>query len=189
MGEDPRRWPPSYGDLEGLSRLIDAIAYDREAPCRLWTTAVRADPALCQGDILAFDSAMPVLDIGDKGGRIEIFGQGERSHWMVIGNTCDLAREDESTTQLVPVYSTEGLTAGALQGLRRFESYRRFYLDTWPGGPSTAQVADLMWPATITQAAARGAKTVATMERPGWVLLNACLVRFLGRDDGRNDPA
>lgn len=168
-------------------RCIDELVrVDPLAPFRMWTTSPRRDPPLCQGDIVAFESDVPIL--AEDGGEIVAGARDTASLWMVIGNSCDLHRDSERFTQIVPVDSADGLEFATRRDLARYRAYRRFYLHPWPNGPNHPHIADFMRPVTIEQPAARDVATiVATMDRPGWVLLNACLVRFLGRDDGRLD--
>jgi hypothetical protein len=58
-------------------------------------------------------------------------------------------------------------------------------------GERWLHVADLLMPVAIDKRAfaepERPATVQARLSRAAWILLNACLVRFLARDDGRYD--
>lgn len=94
-------------------------------------------------------------------------------------------------TQTVPlIVLGEAATVGAsrVAQLRCYDAFRGFYVPPWPSGDELHRLADFTRPVTLHKDAAPAhAKVVARMQRPAWVLLHSCLVRFLARDDGRHD--
>jgi len=175
------RWPPVY-DAEDLQQTIcDLINGDLEA--QFWTS-VRSDPPVCQGDVVALDGGVPVLD---EAGEAAVTGGFH--YWMVIGNTCDFARDaaDVPWSQIVPVEWFAEIDPRDLRPLRRYELFRRFFVPHWKSDGAGVFFADLLRPVTIDKRAlSNGQRTIARMSRRGWMLLHACLVRFLARDDGRD---
>lgn len=179
------RWPPVY-DFEDLQAAISGLI-EGDLAGQFWTS-VRGDPPVCQGDVVAVDGGVPVLD---ENGEATV--TGEFQHWMVIGNTCDFARrhEEVSWTQLVPIARFAGVEPADLLSLKRYALFRRFYVPDWSPDEDAVGVliADLLRPVAIDKRALmNGERVVARMSRRGWILLHACLVRFLARDDGRNSP-
>lgn len=77
-----------------------------------------------------------------------------------------------------------------VRALGRFETYRRFLIPAWPGdadGATVLRIAELIHPVTVHKRALREqGRVVARMSHLGWLLLHACVVRFLARDDGRH---
>jgi hypothetical protein len=166
---------------------------------------------VCQGDVLAYRSPLPGID--DRG---DVSAAEEVEYWFVIGNSCDYNRpiDEVPWLQVVPLYELAPDTP--LQRLRELRAYRlsrAFFLPAWPGADQAAAVgffADLLKPtmmhrALVTRAAVTRekpprrwwqrksgealprARVVARLAQPAWFLLNAALVRFLARDDGRFD--
>ena len=181
------RWPPVH-DAQELGRTIhdlanrddlDAVIYDRGR-------AADAGPC-CQGDIIELSEGVPLLDENCTGAVLDDF-----THWLVIGNTCDFARAMDAVrwTQVVPIIELLGATPQHLEDLRRYRLSRQFFVPQWAGSaqPDRVMVADLLRPCALDRRAiAACARVVARLSFRGWLLLNACLVRFLARDDGRFD--
>lgn len=117
--------------------------------------------------------------------------------WLVVGNTCDFDREltDVRWTQLVPIISLGGtteLSTTQLDAVRKYTQARTFYLPAWIAEKERdVYVADLLRPVGVDKRVFRGPTATAVVQarvsRAAWILLNACLVRFLARDDGRYD--
>jgi hypothetical protein len=109
---------------------------------------------------------------------------------LVIGNTCDFDRDlkDVQWTQLVPVVDLGGDDFPNAPALKRYTTSRAFYVPAWVDRVvGRCCVADLIRPVAVDKrvfASGKG-KVLARVTRAAWVLLNACLVRFLARDDGR----
>jgi hypothetical protein len=186
------RWPPVY-DADDLVREIKRLtARDNlEASFFEWrrdrSTNVPGD--VCQGDVVALACDVPL--IGESGEAEAMEHPG--GHWLVIGNSCDFERslDEAQWTQLVPlldVGTATELSTAERDALRRYTQARRFYMPPWAREvESLAHVADLTRPVAIDKRAFGNgsAEVEARMSRAAWILLNACLVRFLARDDGR----
>jgi len=179
------RWPPIY-DADELKETISSLHGKPELEHWFYQLDQSGDP--CQGDILALDAAVPHLDadgapaVGD-----EVF-----SHWMVIGNTCDIARsiEDAGWVQLVPVVDmgTEDDYEAHLDVFRRYEYSRRFYLPSWSDSvKGRVMIGEFCFTVPARKELVKSSRVVARLSQRGWYLLHACLVRFLCRDDGRFD--
>jgi hypothetical protein len=182
MGE---RWPPVY-DADELQRVIRELS-SREGLAKHVYAALSPSPSpsFFQGDVVALEADLPLLDEGAKPAVEEGVG-----HWMVLGNSCDLARtqQDVPSTQLLPIRQlTQGTTKERLAVLTGYRVSRQFHLPDWEG-KGRLFYADYLSPVTIDR---RGlvakARLVARMSCLGWMLLHACTVRFLCRDDGRFD--
>jgi hypothetical protein len=196
MAEKGERWPPVY-DLASLIDEIKRMTGDErlEREFYLWRLerSVQRHQDICQGDVVLLDSEVPVILEDGRPGVVE---HPERS-WMVIGNTCDFDRpiDDAAWTQMVPIVSAgplKELNATQLDAARRYTQARRFYVPPWSAETELQlNIADLLLPVAVDKRVLHGAGRVGTlqarMSRAAWVLLNACLVRFLARDDGRYD--
>ena len=66
---------------------------------------------------------------------------------------------------------------------------RAFYVPDWRGTrPEPVLAADFLRPVALHKGAiGNQATVVGRVSQLGWMLLHACLVRFLARDDGRFD--
>jgi hypothetical protein len=190
MGE---RWPPVY-DFEGLKREIEQLQkqlavgdefyeWRRDRSTRVFSDA-------CQGDIVSLADGVPVRDRDGLSGH-----ENPSGHWMVIGNTCDFARTEVAWTQLVPITDlgpTTELRQDEYAAAMSYQKSREFFLPSWSAAvESNLHVADFVRPVTADKALFAGdtpeARVEARLGRAAWHLLNACLVRFLARDDGRYD--
>lgn len=196
MAATGERWPPVY-DAEDLVREIKRLTERSDLATAFYewrrdrSTTVPED--ICQGDIVSLSSEVPVvLDDGQPGTVDHPDGV-----WLVVGNTCDFDREltDVRWTQLVPIISLGGtseLSATQLDAVRKYTQARTFHLPPWSAEKERdVHVADLLRPVGVDKRVFRGPNPTATVQarvsRPAWILLNACLVRFLARDDGRYD--
>lgn len=178
------RWPPIY-DAEELAGQIRELVASDSFHARFYDLRPR-EPGVFQGDIVALREGVPVID---RDGQASVVG--EHSAWLVIGNTCDLARDasDVPWSQIVPV-ATLGpeVPAEDLLAVKRYGVYKRFYVPPWTDADGDARYADLVRPVTIDKhALTTVARVEARMSVYGWVMLHACLVRFFARDDGRHD--
>lgn len=178
------RWAPVY-DADDLKEEIRRLAERHDVASVFYDHRRQSYP--CQGDIVELSSGIPLLN---KTGEPRV-GVNPTNHWLLIGNTCDLSREldDSAWTQLVPIVDvlTESRPKSE-SDLRKYRTVRTFFLPPWKEEEhERLYVADLTRPVQIRKEAfeAGHAKVQATMQRAPWILLNACLVRFLARDDGR----
>lgn len=183
------RWPPTY-DAEQLAQQIRELAGSPDIARGFYDNASGAHrvdlPEFCQGDIVHLDCKIPL--IGPDGGPVAM---DANAVWMVIGNTCDLARTSESVpfTQVVPAIDVGSQSAPPreLSALRRYSQYRSFYLPPWRGS-DRHYVANFLQPVPLHKGALPKVRRLARLTVRSWVLLHSCLVRFLARDDGRHDP-
>lgn len=180
------RWPPIY-DAEDLKRQISELASRDDLGAVLFERDLERGGPACQGDVLRFEAGIPVLD-EDANPAV----MGDTEYWLLTGNTCDFARSVSEVpwTQVVPLVSVgTSLPPGSLAALRRYRTNRRFYIPPWPRSPDAEhRVADLLTPVALHKSALGAhARVVARLSFLGWVLLHACLIRFLARDDGRFD--
>ncbi len=177
-------WLPAY-DTESLVRLIEDIRDDLSS--RSFFSHQTAVAEFCQGDVIKLPTDLPLLDSGAEPAIEERVGD----LWLVAGNTCDFDRDLEKVpwTQLVPleeVGSASDIAEPDLQELRAYRATRYFYVPGWQSGsPSRHYLAQLSKPVTTHKQAVLDSKLVARLSESAWVLLSACLVRFLARDDRR----
>jgi hypothetical protein len=188
------RWPPVY-DAEDLVREIKRLTDHPDLASAFYewrrdqSTTAPAD--VCQGDIVSLASDVPVILQDGQPATVD----HPDGTWLVVGNTCDFDREltDVRWTQLVPVISlgsTAALSAPELAATRKYTQSRSFYTPPWSARVEhTVHVADLLRPVGVDKRALQGADPLGVVQarasRAAWILLNACLVRFLARDDGR----
>ncbi len=196
MAEKGERWPPVY-DLDGLVAEIKRLTerHDIANAFYEWRRdrPVNALGDVSQGDVISLASDVPVIVEDGQPATVE---HPDR-HWLVVGNTCDFERKlDESRwTQLVPIISlgaAADLTATQSAAVRKYTQSRSFFVPPWNANvEQQVHVADLLRPVGVDKRAFRGTEpkcvVQARVSRAAWVLLNACLVRFLARDDGRYD--
>lgn len=186
---DPRkdRWPPVY-DAEGLAHQIRDLIESHEVEDRFFVGGSFGSDVF-QGDVVRLPTQLPLLDetgTPSAGGEFEF--------WLVLGNTCDFDRVDVDWSQVVPIDRVPAalIPSPVARALGRFETYRRFLVPAWPGdagGSTVLRIAELIHPVTVHKRALREhARVVARMSHLGWMLLHACVVRFLARDDGRHAP-
>lgn len=188
------RWPPVY-DAEDLVREIKRLTERPDLATAFYEwrrdrSTIMVDD-VCQGDVVELASEVPVILEDGQPGVVE---HPDRV-WLVIGNTCDFDRELEDVrwTQIVPIHdvgAASELRDSELAALRRYTQSRVFHVPPWSGRlEQRVYYADLLCPVAVDKRVLRGPDPAglvqARMTRAAWALLNACLVRFLARDDGR----
>jgi hypothetical protein len=188
------RWPPVY-DAEDLvneiRQLTEGENLEREFFEWRLDRSTTSPTDICQGDIVVLKSDVPVILEDGQPATLE----HPESTWMVIGNSCDFDRSiDEARwTQLVPIAEVGTLaevTQAQLSAARRYTQSRKFYVPPWSAhAEQHLHIADLLLPVAVDKRAFqyRHVTLQARVSRAAWILLNACLVRFLARDDGRYD--
>lgn len=179
------RWPGVL-DADDLRKQIQELSR-RHDVSDIFYSQVRQQH-LCQGDVVEFSSKIPLLDRSGE----PATARSKTGLWLVIGNTCDFTRdlEDCEWTQVVPVVDLAegGVKPPNETALRAYQTSRLFFVPPWSSDRQGALLAaDFTRPVHIHKQAFRGngIRAVATMNQASWVLLNACLVRFCARDDGR----
>jgi hypothetical protein len=184
------RWPPVYdfAELQGTIRsIVDRDDLRKAFYAPSLREALQESGPLCQGDILQLRSPAPVID--ENGDAIAL---GDFEHWLVVGNTSDFERPiaDIAWTQVVPIVALrQGVTEEHKRDLLEYRLSKAFYVPDWTGTSSEpVLMADLCQPAALhKETIGKAAQVVGRMTQLGWILLHACLVRFLARDDGRFD--
>jgi hypothetical protein len=187
------RWPPVY-DADDLANQIRLLTEGERLEREFFewrldrSTTIPSD--ICQGDVVTLKSDVPVILEDGQPGTLE----HPESVWMVIGNSCDFDRtiDDARWTQLVPIGNAGplGEVSAQLGAARRYTQARKFYVPPWSAEAERhLHIADLLLPVAVDKRAFHGPEIAlqARMSRSAWILLNACLVRFLARDDGRYD--
>jgi hypothetical protein len=174
-------WSPIYDEDGLIATIREAIsaATNRGE----FYASPNAGPAFCQGDVIRFESGAPVID--EDGVATEV---GAFKYWLLLADTCDIDRaiSDATWIWMVPISERLGATQDDLDALRSYRLFRLFYLPTWTSGPDTTLVADLTNAVSLHKHALRSrVEVVARLARPGWVLLHACMIRFLARGDTR----
>jgi len=177
-------YPKVAYDYETLQAQIKTLGSDSSVFKDFYQPAPDWDePALAQGDLLELNTEIPVLDSAGLPAALE-----ETKLWLALGNTCDLEREVDLVpfAPLVPIRVFEGRGA-ALADLRAYRTYRTFYLPPWPaGGAEAPHYADLSLVISAhKQSLLSGARGVARLNRPGWILLHSVILRFFAREDSR----
>jgi len=196
MATAGERWPPVY-DFDSLIREIRRLTTHADIATEFYewrrdrSTEVPAD--VCQGDVVWLPSDVPVILEDGLPSAMEHPDEA----WLVVGNTCDFSRslEEAQWTQLVPVMSigtVSDIDGAGLAALRQYTQSRRFFVPPWSSRvDGQVYVADFLRPVGVDKRALQGVSPAgavqARMSRAAWILLNACLVRFLARDDGRYD--
>ncbi len=178
------RWPPAY-DADDLAKLIRQLRDHQQD--HSFYEHYDAMTLRCQGDVIKLGCDIPLID---KSGLPVTMGH-EWSLWLVIGNTCDLDRkiEDLPWSQIVPILplgTEDEVEARLLGDIQNYRPSRFFYLPDWLGRtPPNHYMAEFIKPVTVHKQAIFDSKLEARLSRSAWILLNACFVRFLARDDGR----
>jgi hypothetical protein len=194
MAAKGERWPPVY-DADDLAneirRLTEGERLEREFFEWRLDRSSSSPSDICQGDVVHLRSDVPVILPDGQPGTLD----HPEAVWMVIGNSCDFDRtiDEARWTQLVPIADAGTLaeiTKAQLNAARRYTQTRKFYVPPWSAqAEQHLHLADLLLPVAIDKRAFQGSDVnlQARMSRAAWILLNACLVRFLARDDGRYD--
>ena len=181
-------WPPAY-DAKDLAENIRSLVQSSSANlAKRFYYANTGDPTLpYQGDIISLVAELPFID--DEGG---ISAHAIDGYWMIVGNTCDIAREitEVQWSQLVPVQNigqANKLESDVMGKLSNYKYLKQFYLPPWSSCSQDAvYAADFLRPVTIDKRVFDKAKLEARLTYYSWILFHACLVRFLARADGRN---
>lgn len=179
------RWPPTY-DADELAEQIRDLRVRRAYESFFSQAQTAADR--CQGDIISLNSGAPFIDETSQPAAQEHPG----ALWMVIGNTCDFQRDldDLPWTQIAPILELPDGAADRqfLSDLQAYRASRYFYVPDWCADPPERHfMVELARPVTVDKRAVLAADVNAQLSRFSWILLHACLVRFLARDDGRFD--
>jgi len=188
MGLIQERWPPVY-DAEDLRQAISRLVGHPAVGNRFYAST-RSPDGLCQGDILELGCRRPWVNSGGQACADET----PTKYWLLVSNTCDMHRELENVrwAQLVPIYhlgQLDSIAKKQLDALQHYQPSRRFFVPPWGAEvEGECLVADFLQPVTAERPLLQRELVRARLGREAWLLLHACLVRFLARDDGRFDP-
>lgn len=181
------RWPSIY-DAETLKKALESIV-DSEAGLakNFYHLESALDGIPCQGDIVELRCAAPYIDEDGQPIATDI----EYDHWIILGDSCDFAREDEPYSLISPLVVIEKpLEESQWRALRRYEYNKQFYVPPWPSDSQQShRIANFLQFITIHKKAFETgkARVVARLQFPGWAVLHAFIVRYLARGDGRFD--
>lgn len=154
------RWPPIY-DAEDLAREISRLSGRDDLIDRFYEWCEdrsTLDPQdVCQGDVVELHAEVPVI-LADGGTASLVHRE---SIWLVIGNTCDFARDITQVrwTQIVPIVDLGGseLSPPHKDALRKYSQSRVFYVPPWSTTVADRfHAADLLRPVAIDKRALLG---------------------------------
>ena len=180
------RWPPVY-NFEDLGATIKEALENQEIFTYFYSRPGSREPDFCQGDIINLETAFPFIE----GNGNVVVTEDEFVYWLIAGNSCDISRDigEVSYTSLVPLISVPDSCGGSLiSDLKHYKAYRKFYIPDWNNPCERGYLADFTRMCSVHKDIFSGTATLAArMDYRSWVLLHACLVRYLARDDGRHD--
>lgn len=180
------RWPPVY-DFKELGKQIKKLVADGSIFNQFYHLKVDTNEFF-QGDVLLLDNNPFYID---KEGDISLL-EGEFKHWLILGNTCDLARDSSGTiphlTHITPIIPIrEDIPANLLSDLKKYKLYKKLYLPDWNGGLVHYYIDLTLINSVEKTYLVNHAQIAARLHFKTWLLLHSCLVRYLARDDGRHD--
>jgi hypothetical protein len=173
------RWPPVY-DFDSLGTQIKELVEKG-----LEEGFYKNNPSIkdfFQGDIFKLNLDFPYID--ENGDIVAI----ESNKWLILGNTCDLTRDDLHYTNIIPLEELDNdVPNNIIDGLKQFQNYKKlFFPDV--NKEIKGYVADLTKVCTIEKKfLLANAEKISELEFHSWVLFHSCIIRYFARDDGRND--
>lgn len=179
MSCSANRWPPVY-DFESLKIQIKELL-DKGLDEGFYKKS-HSDDSFFQGDIIALNSNFPYID--ENG---DIVAE-ESQIWLILGNTCDMTRNDLHYTNIIPLEILElDFSEDILSKLKSFQNYKRVFFPDISKN-SKGYVADFTKICTIEKSfLIENAQKINELEFHSWVLFHSCIIRYFARDDGRND--
>lgn len=189
--ENIGRWPPVY-DFAELGQQIKNLINDGSIFSQFYHSNT-IEPNLCQGDIISLKQTPIYID---KDGDVAEIDE-EYSHWIILGNTCDLSRElstDSSSSipqlthisPLIPI--PKDTPSNVLDSLKKYKLFKKVLIPKWKADDDNDYYLDLTIIIPIEKQCLSLHSTVtARLKFETWLLLHSCLVRYLARDDGRHD--
>ena len=184
------RWPPIY-DFEELGQQINKLINDESIFDQFYELQI-LNTEFYQGDIINF-SGNPIYI--DKDGDVAIIDE-DYDFWIILGNTCDLSRSiapSHSTTfphltHISPLIPLPLDTPPDIVGnFKKYKLYKRIFIPNWGDAHHDYYIDLTMINSVERQCLIDKSKVVARLKYETWILLHSCLVRYLARDDGRND--
>jgi hypothetical protein len=190
ISENFGRWPPVY-DFEELGQQINRLIDDGSIFHQFFNFKISGSNFF-QGDIISLK--IPYVYI-DSDGDIAIIDQ-EFDYWLILGNTCDLARDTKHRqgpilphlthiSPLIPI--PQNIPTDILNNLKKYKLFKKIFIPRWGN-----EVNDFYIDLTLINSAEKkclidNSTIKARLNFKTWLLLHSCLVRYLARDDGRND--
>ena len=174
------RWPVIYD----FNDLVSQIKVIKNSSDEFYQTKVDQQSTFCQGDIISLNSPFPFID---EDGEIAIFQS--TGLWVIIGNTCDIARSNNNLpyTQVAPLFEINDtdIDKDILNDLKDYQSFKKFYYQMIDG---KHYILDFTQICTLDKSFLKSkVNKIKELSYSGWILLHCCLVRYFARDDGRDD--
>ncbi len=173
------RWSPVY-DFDSLKlqikELVESglVGFYNESPNLL---------EIYQGDIFELkDGMFPYID--EEGNIVA----EESNIWLVLGNTCDITRDDLEYTNIIPLEVLTDIPPDIMNDLKKFQNYKKIYYPPYSTDENQGYLVDFTKICTIDKKflSANGNK-ICELKFHSWVLFHSCIIRYFARDDGRND--
>ena len=190
ISENVGRWPPVY-DFDELGQQIKDLINDGSIFHQFFVPQIN-ETELFQGDIVSLKNDPVYID---KDGDIAII-DGGFDHWVILGNTCDLARnltaDGDSAlphlthiSPLIPV--PQDTPTNILNNLKKYKLYKRVFIPRWGNEENDFYIDLTIMNSIEKQCLIDHSEITARLNFKTWLLLHSCLVRYLARDDGRHD--
>lgn len=190
ISENFGRWPPVY-DFEELAEQIKALINDGTIFYDFFNPNIN-NSELYQGDIVLLQNDPVYID---KDGDISVINENFK-YWVILGNTCDLSRDLTPNaistlphlTHVSPLNPVpKDIPPDILNNLKKYKLYKRVFIPRW-GEEENDYFIDLTIINSIEKQCLIDQSDIkARLTFKTWILLHSCLVRYLARDDGRND--
>jgi hypothetical protein len=190
VSENFGRWPPVY-DFNELGQQIKELIDDGSIFHHFFIHGVIGEEFF-QGDIITLKSDPVYID---SDGDVAIIDE-EFQYWVILGNTCDLARDLSKDTSLIIPQLThisplipipQDIPDDILGNFKKYKLYKRVFIPRW-GSIGNDFYIDLTIINSIEkQCLIDHSNIAARLNFKTWLLLHSCLVRYLARDDGRHD--
>lgn len=181
--EDPKRWPVVY-DKDELFSTISDVQSSTDVSKNYYQSINDRQAEVFQGDIIKLESEIPVIGTAGRPAAI----RAETNYWLIVGNTCDFTRDEVKWMGLCPIADASAMDVTKLNPIKEFKTSRLYYVRPWEDDVCAALVADLTQTVCISKnSLIDHAVVCARLQRESWLLFHCCLVRYLARDDGRND--
>lgn len=172
------RWPPVY-DFDSLKEEIKLLV-DRGLEEGFYNESPDLDDFF-QGDIFELTMDFPYID---ENGDIAAI---ESDQWLILGNTCDITRDDLPYTNIIPLDELDNVPADIIEKLKLFQNYKKIFFPNISSEKS-GYVADFTKICSVEKTLLlKEAKKISELKYPSWVLFHSCIVRYFARDDGRHD--
>lgn len=173
------RWPPVY-DFDSLKAQIKELL-ERGLEEDFYKKSPNLSE-IFQGDIFKLDTPFPYID--EEGNIVA----EDTNLWLVLGNTCDITREDLNFTNIIPLEVLDDeVPSHIIENLKKFQNYKKVYFPDL-SQLSKGYMADFTKVCTIEKKfLLKNSEKICELEFHAWVLFHSCIIRYFARDDGRHD--